>query len=97
MLTLPCRHGSWDSPQDQIGSFVFGHTNKTEIEDSLNLFWGNGVPADKINLGIGFYGRSYTLEDKSCTEPGCPFSEAGQAGKCTVSFRTTLRTLILSC
>jgi chitinase len=71
MLTLPCRHGSWDSPQDQIGSFVFGHTNKTEIEDSLNLFWRNGVPADKINLGIGFYGRSYTLEDKSCTEPGC--------------------------
>ncbi|ORY01574.1 hypothetical protein BCR34DRAFT_592200 [Clohesyomyces aquaticus] len=68
-------HGSWGSPQDQIGSFVYAHTNKSEIEDSLNLFWRNGVPANKINLGIGFYGRSYTLEDANCNTPGCPFSQ----------------------
>ncbi|KAF2733512.1 hypothetical protein EJ04DRAFT_468282 [Polyplosphaeria fusca] len=76
-------HGSWDSPQDQIGSFVYAHTNKTEIHDALNLFWRNDVPANKINLGIGFYGRSYTLKDANCNKAGCPFSRSGTAGECT--------------
>lgn len=26
-----------------------------------------------MNLGLGFYGRSFTLKDTNCTEPGCPF------------------------
>lgn len=51
------RHGSWDSPSDNIGSYVFAHTNLTEIESALDLFWRNYVPANKINLGLGFYGR----------------------------------------
>ncbi|KAF5852879.1 hypothetical protein GGP41_008338 [Bipolaris sorokiniana] len=76
-------HGSWDSPASTIGSIVYAHTNLTEIQDTLNLFWRNNVPADKLNLGIGFYGRSYTLEDSSCTKPGCPFSAPGRAGSCT--------------
>lgn len=63
-------HGSWDSPEDQIGSFVYAHTNLTEITDAFNLLWRNGVPANKVNLGIGFYGRTFTLKDKSCTSPG---------------------------
>lgn len=52
-----CRHGSWDSPSDDIGSFVYAHTNLTEIEDALNLLWRNAVPANQVNLGLGFYGR----------------------------------------
>lgn len=74
-------HGSWDSPADQIGSFVYAHTNLTEIKDALCLFWRNNVPADRINLGIGFYGRSYTLENPECNTPGCPFKEPGVAGQ----------------
>lgn len=76
-------HGSWDSPEDQIGSFVYSHTNLTEIEAALNLFWRNNVPANKVNLGLGFYGRSYTLQDPSCTLPGCPFTSGGVAGSCS--------------
>jgi len=76
-------HGSWDSPEDQIGSFVYAHTNLSEIEASLNLFWRNNVPANKVNLGLGFYGRSYTLSDPSCTLPGCPFTSGGTAGSCS--------------
>lgn len=51
------RHGSWDSPSDDIGAFVYAHTNLTEIEDALNLLWRNAVPANQVNLGLGFYGR----------------------------------------
>ncbi|KAH0491929.1 hypothetical protein TgHK011_003330 [Trichoderma gracile] len=76
-------HGSWDSPEDQIGSYVYAHTNLTEIADALDLLWRNDVPANKVNLGLGFYGRSYTLSDPSCTLPGCAFSDPGEAGACT--------------
>ncbi|KAK8036498.1 hypothetical protein PG991_001635 [Apiospora marii] len=76
-------HGSWDSPEDQIGSFVYAHTNLTEIQHALDLLWRNNVPANKVNLGLGFYGRSYTLEDPSCSLPGCPFTSGGRAGACT--------------
>ncbi|RYN58904.1 hypothetical protein AA0114_g1804 [Alternaria tenuissima] len=76
-------HGSWDAPGTYIGPYVFAHTNKTEIKESLDLFWRMGVPADRINLGIGFYGRSYTLEDANCNKPGCKHSAPGVAGQCT--------------
>lgn len=48
LLILHSRHGSWDSPADQIGSNVYAHTSLTEIKDALNLLWRNNVPADKI-------------------------------------------------
>jgi chitinase len=40
-------------------------------------------------LGLGFYGRSFTLKDTSCTHPGCAFDKTedsaggGKAGECT--------------
>lgn len=37
----------------------------------------------KINLGIGAYGRSWTLADKTKTAIGSAAYAAGPAGKCT--------------
>lgn len=31
------------------------------------------VPAKKLNLGLGFYGRSIQLADPGCSKPGCNF------------------------
>ncbi|KAI8944631.1 carbohydrate-binding module family 18 [Xylaria longipes] len=76
-------HGSWDNQSDWIGPHVYAHTNLTEIEEGLNLLWRNNVPANKVNLGLGFYGRSYTLKDPDCGEPGCPFTGPGVAGACS--------------
>ncbi|KAH8812331.1 family 18 glycosyl hydrolase [Xylogone sp. PMI_703] len=76
-------HGSWDSPSDDIGSFVYAHTNLTEIYDALNLLWRNDVPANQVNLGLGFYGRTYVLSDPTCVLPGCPFSAPGLPGLCS--------------
>ncbi len=49
--------GSWDQHSNWIGPYVYGHTNLTVIKDALNLLWRNGVPANQVNLGLGFYGR----------------------------------------
>lgn len=75
-------HGTWDST-NPIGSIVQGHTNLTEIKSAAELFWRVNVPAHKIALGFGFYGRAFTLSNPDCTTPGCSFSGGATAGVCT--------------
>jgi chitinase len=62
---------------------VAPHTNLTEIDQGLSLLWRNGVDPSKVVLGLGFYGRAFTLKDPSCKTPGCPFSGGAKAGECT--------------
>jgi chitinase len=51
--------------------------------------WRNDVDPAKVLLGLGFYGRSFALNDTSCTHPGCGFdktndsSGGGKPGECT--------------
>lgn len=61
------------------------HTNLTEIKSALDLMWRAGVEPSKIVMGTGFYGRSFTVDDPSCVDPGCAFSVAGNAGPCTAT------------
>ncbi|PYI36129.1 hypothetical protein BP00DRAFT_432538 [Aspergillus indologenus CBS 114.80] len=75
-------HGVWDST-DPIGSIVQAHTNLTEIKLAADLFWRVNIPPEKLVMGFGFYGRSFTLADKSCTTPGCPFKGASSPGPCS--------------
>ncbi|UKZ93576.1 uncharacterized protein TrAFT101_008486 [Trichoderma asperellum] len=75
-------HGTWDST-NPIGAIVQGHTNLTEIKLAAELFWRVKIPAHKIALGFGFYGRAFTLANPSCTTPGCPFSGGAKPGVCT--------------
>ncbi|KAL5040878.1 hypothetical protein BDW71DRAFT_212673 [Aspergillus fruticulosus] len=75
-------HGVWDA-NNPIGSQVLAHTNLTEINRALDLFWRNDVPANKINMGLGFYGRSFQLADPGCYQPGCLFLGGATPGPCT--------------
>ena len=75
-------HGTWDST-NPIGSHVLAHTNLTEIDQALDLFWRNDVPANKINLGLGFYGRSFQLSNPACSKPGCLFKGGASPGPCS--------------
>lgn len=77
-------HGVWDS-DNPIGNQVLSHTNLTEIDLALNLFWRNDVEPSKIVLGLGFYGRSFKLSSTSCWKPGCDFTGPGDEGECTKS------------
>ncbi|KAI9150010.1 Chitotriosidase-1 [Paramyrothecium foliicola] len=75
-------HGVWDA-QNPIGSNVLAHTNLTEIKLALDLYWRNDIDPKKLNLGFGFYGRSFTLADPTCYKPGCRFSGGADPGPCT--------------
>lgn len=72
-------HGVWDA-ENPIGSNVLAHTNLTEIKLALDLYWRNDIPPKKLNLGFGFYGRSFTLSDPACYKPGCAFSGRADPG-----------------
>ncbi|KAM0384982.1 hypothetical protein ACHAQC_011832 [Fusarium culmorum] len=75
-------HGTWDS-DNPIGSQVLAHSNLTEIDLALDLFWRVGVDPKNIVLGLGFYGRSFKLDSPSCWKPGCRFEGPGDKGPCT--------------
>ena len=66
-----------------LGPYAHAHTNLTEIEDALKLLWRNNINPERVNLGLGFYGRSFTMKDPSCMAAGCEFSAGGNGGACT--------------
>lgn len=51
-------HGTWDGTDPNIGAVALAHTNLTEIKQSLDLLWRNNIDPGKVNMGLGFYGRS---------------------------------------
>ncbi|KAI3537270.1 glycosyl hydrolase family 18 [Colletotrichum abscissum] len=58
-------------------------SDQKSIEAAVDALGSAGVPATKINLGIGFFGRSYTLGSTSCSGVGCAAVGAGISGQCT--------------
>ncbi|KAL4723086.1 hypothetical protein ACLX1H_010327 [Fusarium chlamydosporum] len=76
-------HGSWDIDNKWTGPWVNSHTNMTEIQMGLDLFWRDGISPSKITMGMGFYSRTFTLTDPKCSSPGCRISSAGNPGRCS--------------
>lgn len=89
-------HGTWDSTDPSIGAIVQAHTNLTEINQTMDLLWRNNIDPAKVTMGLGFYGRSFTLSNPSCTTAGCPFSSGGNPGPCTSNSGTLSFTEIQS-
>ncbi|PYI05155.1 glycoside hydrolase [Aspergillus sclerotiicarbonarius CBS 121057] len=80
-------HGTWHIGDEWNGA-VNAHTNLTEIKNALDLLWRRNVHPFKVNMDMSFHGRSFTLADPSCTEPGCAFLSGGDAGECSMSAGT---------
>nr|AIT18909.1 chitinase [Hirsutella thompsonii] len=78
-------HGTWDSVIPSLGPYAYAHNNLTEINDGLELLWRNDVKPENVNLGLGFYGRGFTMADPKCMAPGCPYknSTGTRRGRCT--------------
>jgi chitinase len=81
---------TWDLTSKSAGPLVNAHTNLTEIQDALDLLWRNDIDPDKVVFGMGFYGRSFSLQNPSCLEPGCAYLLGGTAGKCLNTIRVLL-------
>lgn len=51
----------------------------------MELLWRNNINPSRVNLGLGFYGRSFTMASSDCLTAGCPIEggTGGHPGECT--------------
>jgi chitinase len=75
--------GTWDSTVKSIGPYAYAHTNLTEIDLALELLWRNNINPQRVHMGLGFYGRSFTMKDPACMAAGCEFTDGATGGECT--------------
>lgn len=66
-----------DEPWDSSFGVFFNAPIKANSGDSvdkgINLFIQGGAPANKLVVGVPFYGRQYKLANTAQTSPGSPF------------------------
>lgn len=53
-----CLDGTWDEHVASIGSYAYADTNLTAIYQTMDLLWRNNINPGRVNMGLGFYGRS---------------------------------------
>ncbi|KAH8801778.1 hypothetical protein F5884DRAFT_904594 [Xylogone sp. PMI_703] len=76
-------HGFWDAANPTLGAVVRGQTNIQEIFNDTLPLWFDGLDPGKINFGLAYYGRGYTLQSSTCNTLGCPFLAGSEPGTCT--------------
>ena len=76
-------HGPWDANVKAIGKTVLGQTNIPEIYNWTLPLWYDGMDPSKINMGLAYYGRGYTLAEPNCNHVGCEWSTQSRPGPCT--------------
>lgn len=76
-------HGPWDKGVKQIGTVVLGHTNIPEIANWTQPLWYAGVNPAKVNMGLAYYSRGYTVADPNCNTVGCQWKGPSRPGQCT--------------
>lgn len=76
-------HGFWDADVKTLGKIIRLQTDIKEIDKGLLPLWFAGLDPAKVNFGLAYYGRSYTLSDPACPWMGCSFEGAGKPGACT--------------
>lgn len=85
-------HGQWDYGNQWAeegcpsGSCLRSHVNRTETLNSLSMITKAGVPASKILVGIGTYGRSFQMSLPGCDGPMCTYTgpaSGAKPGLCT--------------
>jgi len=68
--------GDWDG----VTGF---HTNIQALTSGVNYYLSNGIPPEKLVLGLATYGHSYTLKSTANNGPGAAISGAGKPSACT--------------
>ncbi|KAL4790837.1 glycoside hydrolase superfamily [Aspergillus venezuelensis] len=65
--------------------FAFPHSNFDQVRKQLEVQRIQGVDLRKVNVGFGWYARSYTLKDPECNTSGCFSTDLGHKRECTQS------------
>ncbi|KAJ8078102.1 hypothetical protein PM082_000308 [Marasmius tenuissimus] len=76
-------HGPWDTSVEGANSTAQPQSSLEDMIDSAKLYVKAGVDLKKINIGLAWYGRTYKLQDSTCTGYGCDMTGGGTKGKCT--------------
>ncbi|KAH6710830.1 hypothetical protein BKA61DRAFT_737735 [Leptodontidium sp. MPI-SDFR-AT-0119] len=66
-------HGVWDR-DNPIGSQVLAHTNLTELDVALDLYWRNDNPPEKIVLGLAATNLVVNFPDPELKQSAQPLS-----------------------
>ncbi|XP_065077176.1 acidic mammalian chitinase-like [Ochlerotatus camptorhynchus] len=82
-------HGPWESKTGHNAPLYVGPHDVTPTQQQLNVnssvnYWlQHGAPPAKLNLGVAFYGRSFTLRSAGEHDVGAPTNGPGQGGPYT--------------
>ncbi|KAL8907179.1 MAG: hypothetical protein Q9171_005970 [Xanthocarpia ochracea] len=76
-------HGFWDADIKTLGSIVRAQTDIREIYNNTLPLWFDNLDPKKINFGLAYYGRGYTLANPACNQLECPFVGPSLPGPCS--------------
>ncbi|XP_063366348.1 acidic mammalian chitinase-like [Cydia amplana] len=77
-------HGTWDSVTGVNAPLYAQLTDDSSlnfnVNNSVHVWINNGATPSKLVLGLGAYGKTFTLTSLNNTSTGAPFTGAGAAG-----------------
>lgn len=72
-------HGFWDADVKTLGAIIRPQTDIREIDNNTLPLWFDKLTPAKVNLGLAYYGRGYTVSDPKCGMKISPSLLAGEA------------------
>ncbi len=89
-------HGAWESRTNHHSALFgspadpsTGDQRRYNSNDAMQALLDRGVPAAKLNLGLGFYGRGWTKVGNANPTAGCTRAAALRRERTRTAWRTT--------
>ncbi|XP_050419124.2 chitotriosidase-1 [Patella vulgata] len=81
-------HGQWENTTGHHSSLYSSNIDKGKKRElnqiwSINYWLGQGMPKERLIVGLGTYGMSYTLKNSAINGLGSPASSGGRPGSYT--------------
>lgn len=78
-------HGTWDGKTGQHSALYQSAADNSQlnVDSCVNAWLNAGASPSKLVVGIGLYGRTFTLSDVNRNGIGAPISGAGRPGEST--------------
>ena len=73
-------HGSWESVTGHNSPLLGCNADKLNTDTAVKHWIAKGFPANKIQMGLGIYGRSFTLTNSANNGIGADSSGPGVEG-----------------